>query len=195
MRKLLLLVSFIFVSLNVLAQSDQGFYNAYSQRPPVFMGFATGLNNFTGLFGVSAELGLDDRFSGYMGLGMGSWGYKASVGAKYYFWAYPEGWALNIGLSRSSGIASLDVEVNTVPYPMRLKPSNTMNISMVKHWPVGYTGRSRFHVEFGYGLKLSHRPYEVLDSSKSMTQELHYLMDILQPGGLMLGIGFSFAIN
>jgi hypothetical protein len=166
----------------------------------LYLGIGTGINYPTGVLGVSLELQIINNLTAYGALGLGSWGGKVGAGIRYYT-NYPQGWAFGLGYSYSSGLNNLEVQLEgqhvnggtngTSPVTFKLLPVSTINISGVKQWLIGKQKKNRIGLELGYAIPTAQDRY---DTRESLTPEGKDFMNLLQPGGLMLGTSFSFGL-
>jgi hypothetical protein len=168
----------------------------------LFLGFGTGINNYLGIIGPSLEFQIAPKFTIFGGAGWGSWGNKVSAGIRYYG-NFPGNWAVGLGISHSGGLEK--IEFNMLPeyvvgqsenvlVPFKLKGANTLNLSANRYWLMGKARKSRFNIEFGYAVPLAENQYEVKDGYQ-LTSDGRYFMNIMQPGGINIGAGFSFGLN
>lgn len=202
-RRPFLFVVFFLISFScAFAQVDQFNSRPVKEKPQtkrVYLGFASGIDNYTGLIGPSLEVNIINGLTVYGGAGLGSWGYKASGGVKYYL-KYPFKWAFNLGFSHATGIKDYTFEIETespqgsvgiTEVTMDWHPSNTLNISGLYHIRLGK--KNRFNVELGYALPLTENFYTIKKGYElSDTGEAN--MQLLQPGGLIIGVGFTFGL-
>lgn len=192
------LAVFIFFCGYITKVSAQDYYNpeSVSELPEriVYLGVASGLENYTGLIGLSLETNVSRSFALYAGAGLGSWGYKISGGIKYYN-EFPLRWAYCLSLSHATGLKNFETQMGTRAgtqnVRMDLLSCQTLNFSAQHHWRIGT--RSRFDIEFGYAVPLTYDAYTVKDGAV-LTEESELAMKILQPGGLILGVAFSFGL-
>lgn len=198
----------IFILLLSLGATSTSFGQYYYEVPEqnesqLYIGAASGINSAVGLIGPTVEYKFSKDFSAHGGVGLGSWGYKLSGGSKYYF-SSDGGWALNLSFSLATGL-SVPVEVEMTSelveglkepakIPVRFKPASTLNFSVVRHIALNKSGSFRLNLEAGYALPITYRPYEVLEGYK-LTSQGHGMFSVLQPGGLLLSLGFSVGIN
>ena|SRR5688572_4966927 len=168
-----------------------------------YLGFGGGLNNYLGVAGISGEYRMAPKITVFGGLGLGSWGNKASVGLRYYS-DYPQRWALGAGLSFSGGLEDLKLEMpegtivgknGDTEVLFNLKSAATFNLSANRYWFINTKKTNRFNLELGYAIPLGNRRFEVVDNAYQLTRDGLYFMDIMQPGGINLGIGLSFGLN
>lgn len=190
----LLLNILIFISCHaILAQQ---YYNPDALNATTdnkfYIGLASGVESFTGIIGVSLEAKVAKSIALYAGAGIGGWGAKISGGAKLYR-AFPYKWAYCVSLSNASGLkdykAKLETQSGTKDVLMDLRPCQTFNLTAQHHWKMGI--KNRFNIEFGLSFALTKIAYTIKDGSV-LTPASTTLMEVLQPGGLMAGIGFTF---
>ena len=152
--------------------------------------------NYTALLGVSANLRLFSTVSLQGGIGLGGWGSKYSIGIKYSS-HYNGGWYYGLGFSNSPGEKNVKVNMQistvvtqsvTIDY---LKES-TLNFKVGYDWIMGM--KNIFYLEFGYALPLQTDPWRVTDGSSLSATTIEALR-LDQPGGLIIGLGFTFGIN
>ena len=165
----------------------------------IYIGIGTGLNYQTGIIGGSLEVQLIKNLTAYGSLGLGSWGGKVGAGLRIYP-SYPDKFAFGIGYSYASGIndVELDMEEEFIyggsgitPVSFNLLPSSTINISAIKHWLIGKEKKNRIGIEGGYAIPTANDRYE---SEATLTRQGRSFMNILQPGGFMIGTTFSFGL-
>jgi hypothetical protein len=158
-----------------------------------YLGLGTGINNISGFAGVTAEIPLNPNFSGKLGLGIGGWGLKIGVAAKYYK-LFPESWAFGIGYSTASGIKGIDLNLttngNTQNIKMNLDRAHLVDFVVSKAWGDSF----KFNLDFGYAVSLSGGTYSAVDKTTIITSESRKILDVLSPDGLILGIGIAFRL-
>ncbi|KAA9346077.1 hypothetical protein F0P94_03065 [Adhaeribacter soli] len=168
-----------------------------------YLGFGGGINHYLGLIGPSVEFQLAEKITVFGGAGLGSWGSKLSFGARYYA-NYPGKWAFGLGYSVSSGLDHIEFDMpegyvqnhsSTVKVPFKLKSASTVNLSALRFWTLGKARKNRFNVELGYAVSVAEDRYVIKDSNYELMPAGRYFMNVLQPGGVTLGLGFSFGMN
>jgi hypothetical protein len=186
----------VITSLLLLAICVSG----YSQdAKKIYLGIGTGLNYPTGIIGGSLEVQLVKNLTAFGSLGLGSWGGKVGAGLRIYP-SYPGKFAFGIGYSYASGIDDVELEmeeefvyggsgVSTVTF--NLLPSSTINISAIKHWLIGKEKKNRIGIEAGYAIPTANDRFQ---SEATLTRQGRTFMNILQPGGFMIGTTFSFGL-
>jgi hypothetical protein len=164
--------------------------------PKLYLGFGTGINFSTGLLGVNVDIPVVEGFSLSTGAGISSWGYKVYGEARYAFKPCNRGWAVGTGLTLNTGLEDFQAEMPTTfgtrLVTMDLNPKTNLFICGYHFWNMGKRNH-RFYLQFGYSIPLSNNDYTI-KSGDVLTSDGAAVMDVLSPGGLILGIGFSFGI-
>jgi hypothetical protein len=188
---LIVLCAFLFVQLNAQTITE----NRTEQSHPFYLGVGTGFDNFTGLIGVSGTLRVYDKLSIRGGLGFGGWGQKNSIGLKYDL-KEVGGWSYCLGYSYCPGLNDLKLSLElasggkkdiTVDY----LSASTINLAFDRNWRIGKA--NIFYLEFGYAIPMQSNRWRVTDGS-DISSASKSVLDISQPGGLILGAGFAFRI-
>jgi hypothetical protein len=169
--------------------------NQTAEYPQVYLGVGTGFDNFTGFMGVSGTLKMYERFSVRGGAGFSGWGLKSSIGIKYDQ-SETGRWSYCLGYSHSPGLEGikLDMELEsggTQEITVDYLSAGTINLAIDRNWRIGKTGI--FYLEFGYAVPLQSNRWRVTDGS-TITRSADMALNILQPGGLILGAGFAFMV-
>jgi hypothetical protein len=159
------------------------------------LGIGTGFDNFTGFVGVSGTLNIYDNISVRGGFGLSSWGTKSSIGLKIDSRNGGK-YSYNLGYSASSGADDLplDLELSngeTREVKVDLLSASTLNLAIDRNWKIGRS--NIFYLEFGYAIPLQSRKWNVVDDSNISTNA-EKVMDIMQPGGIIFGLGFAFGL-
>jgi len=202
-------IFFLLLSNYLFAQHREEKEQPKSEYSPsdAYISVGSGINYNTGLLGVQFEKKFADKFSGYIGAGFGTWGDKITVGGRYYFgealtsafsfsYTYVTGSKnvkANLYAVDSTNLSSQQGKQVTMTYD--LNPVSTINFSWLKYWKMGK--RSRFNIELGWSFLLNTvgDNYKVNDPvGIKLTDASKAAFNILQPGGLMVGIGFSFGL-
>jgi hypothetical protein len=192
----------IIVSLPILiyGQEKELYVNPVEQDvpPALYVGTGTGMNNLNAFLGFFLEGNIIQNFTLAGGFGIGAWGYKAAVAARYYR-KYPYKVFYGLGFSTASGISNIELEVYTEPnnetefVEFRMKRANTLNLSLGYQFKAGKKGR--IYLELGYGIRLQPDRYEILTPNVQLTETSTQVMDMMVPGGLILGVGYSFGFH
>ncbi len=164
-----------------------------------FLVFGTGINNNCGLLGIGLEQFVSEKISLFGAAGIGTWGAKVTGGARFYLDG-KTGSAFGVSYSAATGGKDVEVEIeamvnNTkqkVKEKFDLKQVSAINLTWMKHWQVG--NKSRFNLELGYSINMSGENNYTSKSGLLLTDESKAVMNFLQPGGIIIGLGFSFGI-
>ena len=193
MKKLLLLVMCAFLIIEIHAQNITE--NQTEPSHPFYLGIGTGFDNFTGMIGVSGTIKVYDKLSVRAGVGIGGWGQKNSIGIKYD--ASDEGkWAYCLGYSYCPGFddikLNLELESGSKKDVMvDYLSASTINLAVDRNWRIGKA--NIFYLELGYAIPMQSNRWRVTDGS-SISSTSESVLNISQPGGLILGIGFAFRV-
>jgi hypothetical protein len=174
--------------------------NLEVKHPSAYIVLGSGINNTTGLLGLGIDVKIVEQVSGMFMLGLGSWGTKLSAGAKF-FRKYPVGVAYQASFSHSRGVSDIEMDVQVIDkngsevnqkVDMDLNPVNNLNLGVGYYWKLGRN--SRFNLDLGYSLPLTalSDSYKIKTKDVQLTSMQKSFFGIMQPGGLLLGIGFSF---
>lgn len=170
-----------------------------------YVEFESGWNGYVGALGARFDYRVFNSFTLNAGMGAGLWGYRLSAGTRYFIFDYPFGPAFGLGIAYNTGAKDVELDAkledssgNT--YNDKLvfdfKPVAVVNITFLYGFKVGT--KNKIYVETGYGIRLSkdNYTYRLKDSSQDvvLSQEAKDQMDVLQPGGIIISIGFALAI-
>ena len=165
-----------------------------------YLGFGTGLNNSCGLIGLNFEQFVAGRFSFIGAAGIGSWGYKTAIGARYYLNG-KTGKALGISFSNAGGLDNFEPdnvkiiqngqEVDSKG-KFNLLPVQQINVTWIRMWQVGKT--NRMGIELGYSINISGKDNVTGVDVPKLTDGSRDNFNILQPGGLLFGFSFNFGL-
>lgn len=162
----------------------------------MYFGFSTGVNNAVGLFGPQVDVALTETFSVGTGFGLSSWGYKFYGEGRFYFDECHHGWALGAGVTYNTGLESVtfkdqETRGGRMDVPVQLHPQTNVMLSAYRFFNLGRSGRNRWHLQLGASIPTSKKKFTQLDGpqlSGTPTQSLK----AASPGGLVVGLGFSF---
>ena len=163
--------------------------------PKFYFGFGAGLNNYNGLLGIGAKFRIHKTIFLRAGAGIGTWGNKLSFSVEYDR-KYTRCWAYGIGYSTCSGIKNFKTQLETTASQPKteevtidLLRASTINLTTSYNW---YFHRKRlFYIEFGLAVAVESEPYSV-KSPSVLTDNSKRALRLLQPGGLIFGLGFMF---
>lgn len=185
------LCAFLLIQLNAQSFAE----NEPEESHPLYIGVGTGFDNFTGLIGLSGTIKLYDKLSVRGGFGTSGWGLKSSIGLKYDL-KEVGGWSYCLGYSYSPGLEDLKLNLeleNGTQKEITLDylPARTINLAVDRNWRIGKA--NIFYLEFGYAIPLQSDRWRVTDGS-AISSTSKSVLNILQPGGLILGAGFAFRV-
>ncbi len=165
--------------------------------PKVYIGFGTGINYSSGLIGLNIDVPVVGGLSLGTGVGLSSWGYKVYGEARYFFSPCNRGWAIGTGITLNTGLDNFQTDLPTTfgTRTVWLDLHNKTNafVCGYRFWTMGKRN-NRFHLQLGYSIPLSNDDYTVLYGDV-LSDEGEAVMDILSPGGVIVGIGFTFGIG
>lgn len=199
---ILFITGLLMIGLN---GNSQNYYTNGTMKPDSgstakmrsMLGMGIGINSLTGVIGFRADLGITNNILMDFGLGSGSWGSKFSAGLS--FMPIPNrGWRFGLGFSHVSGYNDFEPElevgqgssVEKKKVKMDLLPCNNLNIYAGYNVPFGK--HMVFISEFGYSLLLTGDTYRIKDGSQ-LSDNGKTTMRIMQPGGIILGVGLAYA--
>lgn len=193
LKKILLLSLCVFLLIKLDAQTITE--NQTVQSHPFYLGVGTGFDNFTGLIGVSGTIKLYDKLSMRGGIGLSGWGYKSSIGLKYDL-KDVGGWSYCLGYSYSPGFEGIKMDMESETGDKReitvdYLSASTINLAIDRNWRIGKA--NIFYLELGYAIPMQSNRWRVTDGS-AISSLNEGTLNLLQPGGLILGAGFAFKI-
>lgn len=166
----------------------------------VYLGVTTGIDNPAGVLGFTVDVPIVPSASLNAGVGLSGWGYKTYIEGRYYFKECHRGWALGAGLSYNTGLTGFDLEAvdasnNNINAKIDLLPVKNLFFAGYHFFNLG-RGGNRFHLSLGYSYCLDGTGnYRITTQNTTISPDGRTVLDIIQPGGLMFGLGFTFAIG
>jgi hypothetical protein len=190
MKKLTLILA-IFATTTTFAQRG---YN--EGCPKLYTGFSIGLENPNGLIGFNFDVPVTQRFSLGTGAGLSSWGLKAFGEGRVYFKDCNRGLAIGLGGTYNTGLGTFNTTLPTTAgdkeVGLVLEPSTNAFLSLYYFWNIGRRGH-RIHTNIGYSYRFTDPVYRITDGS-NLTSDGEDVMNVLAPGGIMIGFGMSFGV-
>ncbi len=169
--------------------------NAVEERSS-YLGIATGINNISGIGGITFETPFSDNFSAKVGAGFGGWGVKLGVAAKYYR-QYAKSWSFGAGYSTASGLDKLPLEQKkafssntTETIEINLKRAHMIDLVAGKSWG----GKVRFNLELGYAVRVAGGTFAPSNKTDVLAETTVQALNLLSPNGLILGLGLTFKL-
>lgn len=188
LKKLPLLL--LALSFSFLSKAQMG------SCPKFYLGLSSGLNNPAGLVGLNIDVPVTSNVSLGTGGGISSWGYKFYGEGRYYFRECNRGWALGAAFVYNTGLPSLNLElgtnIGTQTVLVDLEPVPAVTLSGYHFFNMGRAGH-RFYLQFGWSQRFVDKAYTI-QSGVTLNTEGEQAMQILTPGGVVFGVGFSFAL-
>jgi hypothetical protein len=195
-KSILLLTGLVFI-----LQSQNGLYgqefenvsvNETQVRPFLFLGPGLSANEYG--IGLTTEIPFSDKFSANANLGLGGWGFKLGGSFNFYPVSVSQKSEFSLGYSWASGLKDFETELWIYPYGdlrtinLDLNPVSTINATYTYNLKVGKTCKLGFSA--GYALSINSEPAWILNSTDPLNSDSKSLLDILQPGGLIIGVKF-----
>jgi hypothetical protein len=167
-----------------------------TEKPRSYLGLAGGVNNISGLGGITFETPLSENVSAKLGLGIGGWGVKLGLAGKYYR-AYATSWAFGAGYSTALGLKDF-----VAPLSLAANPNlqESVKLSYIQaHMVDLVAGKSwgkkvKFNLELGYSIKVAGGNYVLADKTQVLSDVSKTTLRILSPGGLIIGMGLMFRL-
>lgn len=192
MKKAIVCLVFASSSLFALAQTTP-----VPAQGKLFLGVGSGIaNSSTGIFGLRFDARVGDKVILGVGAGISSWGPKVSFSA-YYQTA--SNWCPMITIGSALGADSIPlsqelVDGTTKTVDMKLDPVNSLSLGVEKQW---FTKRgNRFYLDLGYAISFAQsKPFRTLDPTEKLSVNSDRIMQVIAPGGIVIGFGYSFRLN
>lgn len=157
-----------------------------------YIDFSSGIDNYSGLFGLGLQMPFNDDSSLRTGLGIGSWGLKFSVGIKYESLT-TNGWGFGLGYSHCPGLSNMNLTFTDPSGSHKvvnidLLQAGSVNLTVNRNWV--FRGNKIFYLETGYALETGRSEFYRHNSGPSLSFEEEQVLAILKPGGIVLAVGF-----
>ena len=181
------------------AQTQSGKRKERNQKPPAcYIGIGLGMNHPSGVFGFDFNIPVSNYVTIDAGAGTSTWGNKLFAEVKYYLKPMQRGWAFGGGLTFSSGQDNFKARLETQYYgrqrvTLALKPQANIFAGIYHYWTLGRS-HSRFYVDLGWSVPLHEAQFDRKYGPALSTNGVRSVK-FISPGGLMGGLGFSFALH
>lgn len=196
---LFILISVFF--LNVTSENNlfgqEYFQNSEATKvSSLYLGLGLGINDYG--IGIGLEVPLADKLSIGGNMGLGGWGLKIGGGINLYPKGVPYGSEFTLGYSHASGLQGFKQELGVGPndnkqiVELDLNTAKTINIFYTYNLRVGNTCKAAFSA--GYAIQVMSIPYEVKTPGVFLSDTSLEVMNIMEPGGLIIGIKFMFGV-
>jgi hypothetical protein len=200
MKKLVLsAMVLVMIVSNVHAQSYYGNRKWGSDNSvcnKLYLGVSTGINNPAGIIAIDIDVPIVSHLSLGAGTGIGSWGTKYYGDLRYYLKPCNRGLAFGAGVSYSTGINPITENLATVngneDVTLNLKPETNLFLGVYYFWTLGKHA-NRIYVDAGYSIPFESVSYTETNGD-ALTTNADKTMKAIAPGGVMIGVGFSFGI-
>lgn len=198
MKKIFVTVVALFLSWHSFAQLIES-KDTKKQYPcpKVYFGVGTGINNPNGVLGFNFDLPIVRYVSLDAGVGVSSWGNKVYAEGRYYLKPCQRGFAFAGGITHNSGVNHFKRRLETIDgrreVTVNLNQETNLYLAVYHFWTIGHK-HNRFYVDAGYSVPLNNIRYKQIDGpllSDRGTDEVKRL----SPGGIMVGVGFSFGVQ
>ena len=118
-----------------------------------------------------------------------------TIGLRYDL-SYKKGWSFGAGVSTCSGLkdfkTNLELQDGTSKdVLLDLKRANTLNLKATYNFVLGK--KNNFYLDFGYAVPLEQSPWTIKDGSV-LSSTSKTVIDMITPGGILLGFGFTFGL-
>ena len=161
----------------------------------------TGINYENGMLGLQLSTIIKEHFMPFLAIGSGSWGYKVTPGIRYFFSKNLLGAGFGLSYSQIPGVNSIkqNMELNNgskTEVEFVYKAINTINISYLNNWHLGKKSNF-FTLEVGYSFSLNSNyknNYTIKTPNVTLSSTSESVLQLLQPGGLIIGVGFNFGL-
>lgn len=201
MKQVLILALFTAFFSGISYAQDTTAHNAQpvknTDRPSkVYFDVSTGINNPGSMVGLGADFHVDKNVSIDAGVGLlSTWGYKLYAGGKYFLQPNHKGSAFSGGITYNTGLPEFHIDLQTqsgTTENVQLDLASQVNVFVAwyRYWQLG-KHNNRFYFTAGYSVATSNHKFTQTGGSKISTASAT-VMKRLAPGGLMVGIGFSF---
>lgn len=168
-----------------------------SGYPSIYLGLGLAVNDY-GL-GVGMEIPLSRRISVNGNLGLGGWGLKAGGSLNFYTKQVSNKSEFSLGYSYASGLKDFNYQLWVEPdetqkmVNLDLNAVGTINLVYTYNLKIGNFCKAGFSA--GYAIPINPTPYKVKTSGVILSPTSVQIMDIMAPGGLIVGIRFMFGID
>lgn len=164
---------------------------------PYYLGVSTGLNNLGGLLGLDFEYSLSNITSAGAHIGLGTWGLKTGLDAKYYRKECHTGWAYGLGISLATGQREQTWQLETISgrknVALQLHPQAGLQLEVLRYFPIGKHGH-RLWAELGWNQRFTRKVYSVLDG-QTLSLMADRTINLLCPGGFVIAGGYSMGLG
>ncbi|MFZ4796873.1 MAG: hypothetical protein ACOYMA_05225 [Bacteroidia bacterium] len=176
-------------------------YGIIEKKPAFYLGIGTGINNSCGLAGFKLGIRLNDKLILDAGVGVGSWGSKVALGMVFNA-IDKNAWCPVLSISRASGINDAIVKLEVVDdfgikskkdISMDLTAATMFNLGIQRQWE--RKSGNRLVLDLGFSILVDGASHENIDYTIHFSDKGKRDLDLLKPGGLMVGFSYNFGVN
>jgi hypothetical protein len=167
-------------------------YVTEAPKPPLlYFGLGLGVNDYGA--GLIAEVPFTNHISMNANAGIGGWGWKLGGSLNYYPVDVTRGHEFSLGFSTASGLLNFTTEMpvepdgNSTNVTFDLFRVNTVNLIYTYNVKVGKA--CKLGLSAGWSVSLTSDAYHIT-SGQTLDETGKAVMNVMQPGGLIVGIRF-----
>lgn len=195
-RSIILFTILLFASALVFAQA--GVQSMYEKKAPsAMLGAGLGINDY-GL-GLCLEVPLVEKLTVYGNAGIGGWGGKLGAGFSFYPAKFPYKSSISVGYATASGLkdfeTDLPVEPNNQTQKVLLDLHRVGTVNLVYSYNFRMGKKSKFSLSTGYAIKVTDDPYQLKSNGVTLSNDAKTVIDIVQPGGFIIGARFLIGLD
>lgn len=187
---------FILQSGSLLYGQQLEYEEEQPQMPGAYIGGGIGINDY-GL-GFNLEVPVARHLSITGNVGLGSWGYKYGACINFYPVNVTRGNEFSMGISGATGLLNaeteMEIEPNNEKYNVNLDLNKVYTLNMMYTYNLKIGRRNKLAFSAGYAICLTSNTYEV-NSDVTLNGTSKQVLEILQPGGVILGVKFMFGLK
>jgi hypothetical protein len=173
-----------------------GQQNSDIKIPSVYLGLGLEVNNYG--FGLGLEVPVSGKMSITGNAGIGGWGTKIGGSINYYFTDVTGKSELSLGYSRASGLKDFSTDMYVEPNDTKqtvildLNVVQTVNLMYTYNLRIGRSCKAGF--SGGYAISLTKTPYTLKTQGITLSSTSDQVLNIMQPGGIIIGFRFMFGL-
>ena len=196
MTRTLLCFTFLFVQM-VALQAQQKSEEENLELPKMYLGLGLGINDYG--IGGSIEIPLSDALCFYGNSGLGGWGWRLGGGISFYPSRMPLKSSWSIGYATASGFSdfetTLDVAPNDATQAVLLDLNRVGTVNLTYAYNIRTRNNNKWVLSTGYAIPITTNSYEILSEGVVLTDLSKEVIEVMQPGGLILGFKFLFGLD
>ncbi len=164
----------------------------------MYVGFGTGLNNYTGLIGGLIEVPLNENLVVQGAIGLGTWGYKFGGSVGFYIDGVQQGGEFSLGYTIATGSkepieTKMELSNKSEQDVLILyKPAGTVNLAYNYNIKMGRA--NKFVISVGYAFGVSPKAWELKSTGVKLSSTSESVVNAMQPSGLLFGLHLLFGL-